>query len=738
MFRRFNSPKSLSRQVSYLASVLAVSLFVLLAGFGWWAASNIDDRSIARETRAIREGLFESTQRIIVEQDSAVVWDDAVINLRNGNQPWVADNLGEWISAYYGHDLVYVLDAHNQPVHAVRGGERIENASYDHDRIAVGRLVLKLRDRMAAVSHGLSDSTPAVTGLGVNDIVALGDGTAAIVSVRPVLPSSEAVTQVPGSEFLHVSIRLLGPEIAAEIADKYEVHALAFELAAQTDGERIAMPVLNNDRRIVGFFTWYPDEPAYQLIRDTAPALGGGVAMVVLGVSLLLRRLRRTSSQLEDSKAHASYLAFHDPLTGIPNRALFEERLDRALVSMRHTGRAFALHYVDLDRFKHVNDTLGHPAGDELIREAARRLSALVDEVDTVARLGGDEFAVIQTTVSNPEAAIALSQQIVDGLERPFELSGSEARVSASVGVVTTSDPQALAVELMRQADIALYEAKDNGRGRYQLFAGALDEAVRERRALEVDLRAALAGNAGLTLVYQPIYRASTGTVAGAEALVRWEHPTRGRLSPASFVALAEERGLIDQLGLWVLGEACRYAVTSSLPWVAVNVSPLQFRDDRFAERVFETLEASGLEPRRLEIEITEGLLLQNSPAVQATLMRLRARGIRVALDDFGTGYSSISYLRFHGVDKLKIDQSFTAQLGKDSEIDNIVQSIINLARAMHMVVTAEGVETDEQRRLLDAMGCDQLQGYLLSRPVLADELDRRLAALLAPVQDVG
>jgi EAL domain-containing protein (putative c-di-GMP-specific phosphodiesterase class I) len=291
------------------------------------------------------------------------------------------------------------------------------------------------------------------------------------------------------------------------------------------------------------------------------------------------------------------------------------------------------------------------------------------------------------------------------------------------------------AEDMMRQADIALYEAKAGGRGKYQLFANDLDEAVQEKRALEIDLREALANGQGLELVYQPIFDTRTANIAGAEALVRWQHPTRGRLSPAMFITLAEERGLIDELGMWVMRTACRFAASSAVPWVAVNVSPIQFRDDHFAEKVFEVLAEAGLPAKRLEIEITEGLLLQNSPAIQSTLMLLRAKGIRVALDDFGTGYSSISYLRNHGVDKLKIDQSFTAQLGLDEEIDSIVRSIIDLGRAMHMLVTAEGVETDDQRVLLNSMGCDQLQGFLLSRPVTPEKLEMTLRANICGAQ---
>ena len=727
---------SLSTQITYLSSALAAVLMASLAGFGWWAASRIDERSIARESRAVNAGLAEIARQLPIDQDSAVIWDDAVTNLRSNNQPWIAENLAEWMSSYFGHDRVYILDADNRPMHAVEAGIAVDGAAYDRDSGVLAPLVAALRAQMAAASTGLADSTPAVTGLGVSDLVVLGDDIAALVSVRPVVPVSTAVQQTPGTEFLHISVRFIDQALADQIAGEFDITDLTFDRAMRADRDRIAAPVVNTQNEVVGYFTWIPDEPAYELIRETAPAVGGAVAIAALAVTLLLRRLRRTSTLLEVSKAHASFLAFHDPLTGIPNRALFEDRLGQALANRRRTGAKLAVHYVDLDRFKHVNDSLGHPSGDELIRQSARRLNRLVEEVDTVARLGGDEFAIIQFEIADAQSALILGEKIVSAFEAPFDLGGSEARVGASVGIAVASDSEATSEDLMRQADIALYEAKDSGRGRCQLFAGELDDAIREKRALEKDLRAALASDDGLALAYQPIFHTQSGAIAGAEALVRWDHKLRGRLPPVSFIGLAEERGLIGQLGLWVLREACRYAASSPLPWISVNVSPLQFRDERFADRVFEVLAETGLEPGRLEIEITEGLLLQNSPLVQSTLTRMRARGISVALDDFGTGYSSISYLRNHGVDKLKIDQSFTAQLGENSEIDSIVRSIIDLGRAMHMVVTAEGVETPVQRQLLQALGCEQLQGYLLARPLPPSEMTALLAS--APVADMA
>jgi diguanylate cyclase (GGDEF)-like protein len=727
------STTSLSRQISYLSFALAATLVAIIGSFSWWAASTIDERSMARQASAVQRGLTEALERIPVEQDSSVAWDDAVLNLRAGNEFWIADNLAEWMSDYFGHNRVYILDPNNAPVRSVSESVRVDNRLYSFDTHALDPLVHDLRAQMASRSTGLEDSTSAISGLGVEDMVVLGDGQPAIASVRPVVPTSDAVSQAPGTEYLHISIRLIDTRLTAEISERYEISGLTFDKSAAADNGTMSLPVMNSDNRIIGFFTWTPSKPAQDLIWRTLPLMIAGLLLGGSGVVYVLRRLQRTSIQLEDTQAQASFLAFHDPMTRLPNRALFEDRLEQALANMRDGASLVALHYVDLDRFKQINDAFGHATGDELLRQSAARLKALVSEVDTVARLGGDEFAVIQFHPADTAEALTLSQRIVDAFAQPFELSGHLSNVGASVGVAVVSDAALSMGDLMVQADTALYEAKNSGRGRYQAYDGELNAVIRDRRALESDLREALNGTPGLQLVYQPIFMAQSGKVAGAEALVRWAHPTRGRMNPATFIGLAEERGLIDQLGLWVMREACDYAASSDLPWVAVNASPLQFRDERFADRVFEILDSTGLAAKRLEIEITEGLLLQNSPLTQSTLTRLRARGIRVALDDFGTGYSSISYLRTHGIDKLKIDQSYTAQLGVDQEIDSIVRSIVDLGRAMHMVVTAEGVETEEQRSFLGDIGCQQLQGYLLSRPVEPGRLAEILAGTSAP-----
>ncbi|QYO75652.1 putative bifunctional diguanylate cyclase/phosphodiesterase [Devosia salina] len=706
-------------------SVLIFAMGLLLvAGLGWWAANRIDDGALQRQIRSINRGLTELEVRVPFEQDTSAVWNEAVVNLRAGNQDWIADNLAEWVSSYFGHDRVHLLDPRNEPMRSVSLGELRPIGVYDADRAVVEPMVMRLRAEMAMVSAGQSDSTDAIVGLGSVERARLADGEVGIVSIRPVVPDdSEELAQRPGEEFLHVSVKLIDASVSAAIAEQYGIADLNFASQRAQEAGRAHTPVLASDGETLGYFSWEPFRPATQLMRETAPVLGATLIIVLFMFALLLRHLDKTSARLRLSEAEANYLAFHDQLARIPNRFLFEDRLNRAIANRKRSGARLALLSIDLDRFKYVNDTLGHPVGDELIRQVGSRLTDLVSEVDTVARIGGDEFAVLQVAVEKSDDAVGLGQRIVDEMERPFDLLDHEVRTGCSVGIAYSEDVNQDPDDLIRQADIALYEAKANGRGRLQVFAGELDNAVRDRRALEQDLREALNGGTGLTLAYQPIYDTVTGSILGAEALVRWEHTSRGRLSPDKFIGLAEERGLINQLGLWVLRTAGTYALTSDIPWVAVNVSPVQFRDDRFAQHVFAMLEEIGLPPQRLEIEITEGLLLQNSPGIQQTLRTLRAGGIRIALDDFGTGYSSISYLRTYGVDKLKIDQSFVAQLGRDTEVDSIVRAIIDLAKAMNMTVTAEGVETVGQRGLLEKLGCGQLQGYLLSRPMPAEAL---------------
>ncbi|GMO11947.1 putative bifunctional diguanylate cyclase/phosphodiesterase [Bradyrhizobium sp. TM233] len=424
-----------------------------------------------------------------------------------------------------------------------------------------------------------------------------------------------------------------------------------------------------------------------------------------------------------------AHMAHHDALTDLANRVLFGQRLKQVL----EQGGMFAVHHIDLDKFKAVNDTLGHQAGDTLLQDVARRLSQLVRGSDTVARMGGDEFVILQTPISDRNEADLLARDVVSKLSAPFGLDGHQAVASASIGIAIAPGDGSTPEQLLHNADLALYRAKSDGRGVHRFFEPAMDAEAQGRRALEQDLREGLAAGE-FELHYQPIVKTCGRVICGFEALIRWRHPRRGLVAPSSFIPLAEEIGLIVPIGEWVIRQAC--ATASRWPGhlhVAVNISAVQFRQPGLTDVIVGALAASGLDPRRLEIEITESVLLQDRNATLATLHQLRALGIRIAMDDFGTGYSSLTYLQCFPFDKIKIDRSFVSGVGNDAGSLSIVRAVAALARGMGMTTTAEGVETDEQRERIAAEGCTEMQGYLFSRPLPAAEIERRFLGADAP-----
>ncbi len=426
---------------------------------------------------------------------------------------------------------------------------------------------------------------------------------------------------------------------------------------------------------------------------------------------------------------HIAFLARHDSLTKLPNRVLFSETLHEACEHCDKTG--IALLCIDLDNFKIVNDTLGHATGDALLVAVSERLRGCIREFDMATRLGGDEFAAILVT-DKPDEAQAVAKRIIERMARPFHFDGQTVQIGASIGVAMAPRDGKDPGRLMKNADLALYRAKAEGRGVVTFYDPKMDERVRERRSLQSALHHALA-HGEFRLEYQPVIDLATRRIAGAEALIRWLHPERGLLPPSAFIPLAEDGKLICEIGEWVLHEACTTAAGWPAPVaVAVNLSPLQFRAPNLLASVSNALARSGLEPRRLELEIVESVMLGKAPAVEQTLRGLREQGVRIALDDFGTGYSSLSYLRRFPVDKIKIDQSFIRDLGQSQDCTAIILAIIGLAQRMNMVVTAEGVESPEQAALLASFGCAQAQGFLFHRPLPPEDF-RRLLAENAP-----
>ena len=434
------------------------------------------------------------------------------------------------------------------------------------------------------------------------------------------------------------------------------------------------------------------------------------------------RPLRVVGTQIDitrrkDAERRIEHMALHDALTGLPNRALFRSRLDHEIAQAAGQGGAFAVLVADLDAFKAVNDALGHPAGDGLLRNVSDRLRSVVREGDTVARLGGDEFALILARLNDASEASRMVQRMIDVVGEPVELDGHLTSIGVSVGIAMGNGANADADQLFKNADIALYRAKAAGRNTYRFHDRGMDAAVAARNLLQIDFRDAVT-RGGFTLHYQPVMDLAHDEIAGFEALMRWRHPTRGMISPADFIPIAEDSGMIVPLGDWALRSAC--AAAAAWPGrcrVAVNVSAVQFRQPGLEQSVVKALAATGLSPCRLELEITESVLLADAEAVIASLHRLRALGVRIALDDFGTGYSSLSYLRRFPFDKIKIDRSFIREIG-DPVAAAIVRAVVGLGARLGTVVTAEGVETVEQLERVRNEGCTEVQGFLFGRPV--------------------
>lgn len=426
------------------------------------------------------------------------------------------------------------------------------------------------------------------------------------------------------------------------------------------------------------------------------------------------------------SDERIAHLAHFDALTDLPNRVLFQEQLEGALARVADDEQV-ALLYIDIDEFKDVNDSLGHRIGDELLKSVAASLKDCLDETDIISRLGGDEFAVVQTAVKGPEDVTTLIKRIYQSIRGPHECLGHVVTTDASIGIALASRDSADLEQLLKNADLAMYSAKAAGRRTWRFFEPEMDARVKARHSLEIDLRQAII-EGGFEVYYQPIVDLQSNQVSGCEVLLRWNHPQRGMISPADFIPIAEDTGLINQLGEWVLMTGCAEAAT----WpdnvkIAINVSPVQFRSDTLALKVVAALAASGLSASRLELEITEAVLIRDDDAALAILHQLRALGVRIALDDFGTGYSSLSYLQRFPFDKIKIDRCFIKDIAEPSGASCIVQAVVSIAETRHITTTAEGVETEQQREILRALGCTQMQGYLFSSAKPATEIRRLL-----------
>ena len=703
----------LSFHIVWISLAFGSFLVIALVLCATWMAREIDNAALNEQKNAIATSIERTGRRVQLDQNTAANRTDGVFYSTHGRFAWVPSGLAEWISQQFKHDRVYVYYLDGSVLQASARGRQTDSAFQPSDR-----------DAVALLSEQVDASLNVLTTRGLSPTACcsgfrrLTDGSLAFISVRT-LEGYVSAAGFSDNPLLLASVVLLDEQAMTPISQRLGIEGIR-TVGGSSSSATVALR--DDQSRPLAYVQWSAPAPAAKLFQQIAlPAL---LSFLLIGgcIFVLLAWLRRTSQTLESSQSRASFLSMHDVLTGAANRVLFEQRMSEALHYQTLAESKVLLISVDLDRFKEVNDTFGHAAGDELLREVGRRLLVELPEEATLARLGGDEFAVVQPGIVSDGHARWICQRLLQVLSEPMVLSTGPLNVTVSIGFAVESPSSITPQELARRADVALYASKNNGRNRCTLYEPFMDAERKERLTLEVELRNGLL-QGELYLAYQPIFRADSSEIVGAEALCRWQHPVRGAVSPELFIAVAEETGLIDELGMWVLRRACTLAKEIGLPWVAVNVSPVQLNRAGLADQILQVLGEIGFEADRLELEITEGVLLQRSAQVQDTLCRLRAAGVRIAIDDFGAGYASISYLRNYKIDKIKIDHTYIRSLNDDPSLVHIVQAMVDMGKAMGLSVTAEGVEDEFQRQALTAMGCTQLQGFLLSRPLAPDRL---------------
>jgi diguanylate cyclase (GGDEF)-like protein len=734
--------KKLGPQVSWdrarLSVVVPISVIVAVAIFCivvavMTSARRADEVSLEHEKRLFSRALVNHGERILRELESVAATEEASLHIRDQiDRDWVHQRIGLWLKNYFDHDFVFVANGADQLAYSLLGRNSVEPRWFnsivpelaptlDFMRGRSGeepRQALRISEPRRAIEPDHGNRTVLVQRfLGRPAAVA-----AVMIGSSEQLADAAARAAAP----IVIAVKFIDEEALADIAARVQIEDLHVSEQPPNASEHL-YELKDKAGQSVLRLAWLPKRPGAEIVTSVIPFIAVAFAGFALLAGLIHGYMRRTAASLEQSEQRLRYLALHDPLCGLPNRNFFGERLEQVIKSVQGGAAAAAVFYIDLDHFKDVNDTLGHPVGDELIRNVTKRLSSLLRPEDLVGRLGGDEFAVISLGATDMAHVQRLAERIISAICTPYTIGGHNILIGASIGIAIVDQTSRTAADVMRYADMALYRAKNEGRNRACIYDAAMDADLSNRKLLENDLREAIATD-GLRLAYQPIVNASGDTIVGVEALARWTHPTRGDIEPSQFIPIAEHSGLIIELGEWVLRKAC----TDGKAWpgviLSVNVSALQFRRPDFVDSVERVLAETGFDATQLELEITESTLLSNVDNAEVAMHRLKAIGLRLALDDFGTGYSSLAYLRRFPFDKLKIDRSFVRSIERSPDAAAIVHAIVGLGRGLGMKVTAEGVETAEQQLFLRAAGVHSMQGYRFGRPGSPSLISTRLA----------
>ncbi len=738
----------LTKTIGAAIAFFGVLLLAIIAYAGWSA----NETATERERTLLDNALNQSIARALNEQKSVAWWDDSVLKITDEaiDLDFVDANFGIFLTETYGHDEVYILNGQDHPLYSFLNSERRDPSAFERRRPALEKIIFEARrgnhSDLKTRPDNFSKSQSNYRVLAGAVKVARWAGHIISVEGRPAVIA--ALTIVPNVDMgllkktpnLLISITYIDEAFIAEIGRSLLLNDLALGAARKTGDGIVSEAFVGDDGSPVGFLSWTTRRPGQVLLTIILPLVALGVIGTGILSMTILRRLRRASEQLARRERQARYEAKHDALSGLPNRVQMVEKIEAFLNGgERRDGRAVAA-YLDIDRFKDINDTLGHEAGDHLIRAVAARLKTRLRPKDFLSRFGGDEF-VILSVPAGPDLGRLLAERVAQAFASPFAINGQNIRVTVSVGIAIAPDDGITADELMRHADIALYQAKNEGRDRAVVFTPEMADEVERRRSIELDLRAALESNT-LRLNYQPIISCLTGGIVGVEALLRWRHPVHGDVSPATFIPIAESSGFLPALGEWVLDRAMADARRWPGLEVAINLSPVQFRHVDLKATLSSLIAKHGVEPSRIVLEITEGVLLEATEHTGAILEAIRAMGFKTALDDFGTGYASLAYLCNFKFDKIKIDRTFVSSVSKVEASRRIVQSVVTLGRGLGVNIVAEGVETEVEALMMTQFGCTELQGFLFSKPLPADEMAELLGAFeprrFAPARAAG
>ncbi len=745
MLSKSFSRRKNSRLVFVPISAIGIAAALLAVLATVWAGFESDRAALERQKDLVTTKLADQVNQVaadvaVVANGYATLLPSSVTG-GNSADHREAQRFGKTITAVLGFEQMVLVD---QEGDLISDSDPAIARRYLWVRPLLADFFGRVRDeqsRVAAGGQAVGSSAPALA-----EILRL-EGRASIAGIAPVdVNGNEGGydgAAAPRTRYFLIAFRFLDGMVLDDLSREMGLKGARYARTIDAEDGEVAFQVeATSTGDPIGVIIWTPDLPGSRVIERLTPYLCAAIAVIGGLFWLLVLRLNRSWKELRRSEQHARELALQDVLTHLPNRELFARRLDQCFTSTP-SDAGILVGFIDLDRFKAVNDSFGHAAGDELIIKAAERMSEVLDEHGTLARLGGDEFAVLFSVHRHELAAqTEYFDRIISEIHKPFSLCQGEvvAHIGCSIGIASSTGRHCPPEELLRRADVALYQAKAKGRGCHVVYEADIETSQRERERLVDELRtelsrietASIPGNVAgetyrpaLEVHFQTIHRAGDESwVSGAEALVRWRHPRLGLLSPDMFIPLAESTGLIDALGDFILEQACRIG-KSQLPdkTIAVNVSPRQLRNSSFVDNVLSILNRTGFAPSRLELELTETALVDNPQQAKESLGQLRAEGIKIALDDFGTGYSSLSHLIHFGIDRIKIDRSFVRLLDTQSNGAAVAAAVTGLARNLGISTTAEGVETQGQRDFLVAIGCNDLQGYLFSRPVIAEQL---------------